>query len=109
MDGSEKGRSQFFSQLQKEGQLAADLVFADLDTTSTTSNIEPGRFRASQVDALYGTLPLFVLSHIIVVPTFASVITERFQTAMTTWWILLSIVPVLLLIILWSRHARRNS
>jgi signal transduction histidine kinase len=109
MNSLEIGGRPFFSQLQKEGQRAADLVFADLDTTSTTSNIEPGRFRASQVDALYGTLPLFVLSHIIVVPTFASVITERFQTAMTTWWIVLSIVPVLLLIILWSRHARRNS
>ena len=109
MNRLEIGGSPFFTQLQKEGQLAADLVFADLDTTSTTSNIEPGPFRASQVDALYGTLPLFVLSHIIVVPTFASVISERFQTAMTTWWIALSIVPVMLLIILWSRHARRSS
>ena len=109
MNRLEIGGSPFFTQLQKEGQLAADLVFADLDTTSTTSNIEPGPFRSSQVNALYGTLPLFVLSHIIVVPTFASVITERFQTAMTSWWIALSIVPVVLLIILWSRHARRNS
>ena len=66
MNRLEVGGSPFFTQLQKEGQLAADLVFADLDTTSTTSNIEPGPFRSSQVNALYGTLPLFVLSHIIV-------------------------------------------
>ena len=64
MDSVETGRSPFFSQLQKEGQRAADLVFTDLDTTSTTSNIEPGLFRTSQINTLYGTLPLFVLSHI---------------------------------------------
>ena len=66
-------------------------------------------FRASQINTLYGSLPLFVLSHIIVVPTFASVISDQFQTAMTTWWIALSIVPVALLIILWNHHARRRS
>jgi PAS domain S-box-containing protein len=109
MDSLETGRSPFFSQLQKEGQRAADLVFADLDTTSTSSNLEPGQFRASQVDALYGTMPLFVLSHIIVVPTFASLISDRLQTAMTTWWISLSIIPVILLILLWSRHTRKKS
>ncbi|HUQ38125.1 MAG TPA: ATP-binding protein [Aestuariivirga sp.] len=109
MDSVETGRSPFFSQLQKEGQRAADLVFTDLDTTSTTSNIEPGLFRASQINTLYGTLPLFVLSHIIVVPTFASVISEQFQTAMTVWWITLSIVPVALVFILWNHHAQRRS
>ena len=109
MDSLETGRSPFFSQLHKEGQRAADLVFADLDTTSTTSNIEAGPFRASQLAALYGTLPLFVLSHIIVVPTFASVISQQFETGMTTWWMTVSMLPVLLLFILWSRHDRINS
>ena len=109
MDSLETGRSPFFSQLQKEGQRAADLVFADLDTTSTISNIEAGPFRASQLAALYGTLPLFVLSHIIVVPTFASVISQQFETGMTTWWMTVSMLPVLLLFILWSRHDRINS
>lgn len=109
MDSVETGRSPFFSQLQKEGQRAADLVFTDLDTTSTISNIEPGVFRSSQINTLYGTLPLFVLSHIIVVPTFASVISAQLQTAMTTWWTTLSIVPVALLIILWCHVTRRNS
>ena len=109
MDSVETGRSPFFSQLQKEGQRAADLVFTDLDTTSTISDIEPGLFRASQINTLYGTLPLFVLSHIIVVPTFASVISDQLQTAMTNWWVTLSIVPVALLIIVWSHLARRSS
>ena len=109
MDSVETGRSPFFSQLQKEGQRAADLAFIDLDTTSTTSNLEPGLFRASQINTLYGTLPLFVLSHMIVVPTFASVISGQFQTAMTGWWIAISIVPVLLVLILWNHHARRRS
>ena len=109
MDSLETGRNPFFSQLQKEVQRAADLAFADLDTTSTTSNVEPGSFRASQIVALYGTLPLFVLSHIIVVPTFAAVISQQLHTAMITSWVALSIVPVVLLIILWGRHARRNS
>ena len=109
MDSVETGRSPFFSQLQKEGQRAADLVFTDLDTTSTPSNIEPGLFRASQINTLYGTLPLFVLSHIIVVPTFASVISDQFQTAMTSWWIAFSIVPVALVLLLWTHHARRRS
>ena len=109
MDSVETGRSPFFSHLQKEGQRAADLVFTDLDTTSTASNIEPGLFRASQINILYGTLPLFILSHIIVVPTFASVISKQLQTAMITWWIALSIVPVALVIILWNHHAQRRS
>ena len=109
MDSLETGRSPFFSQLQKEGQRAADLVFADLDMTSASSNLEPGPFRASQIAALYGTLPLFVLSHIIVVPTFASVISQQLHTAMTMWWTAISMVPVILLIILWSRHDRINS
>lgn len=109
MDSVETGRSPFFSQLQKEGQRAADLVFTDLDTTSMTSNIEPGLFRASQINTLYGTLPLFVLSHIIVVPTFALVISKQFQTAMIAWWTALSIVPVALVLILWNHHARRRS
>ncbi|MDP1702848.1 MAG: ATP-binding protein [Aestuariivirga sp.] len=109
MDSVETGRSPFFSQLQNEGQRAADLAFADLDTTSMTSNIEPGLFRTSQINTLHGTLPLFVLSHIIVVPTFASVISDQFQSAMTTWWIAFSIVPVVLVLILWNHHARRRS
>lgn len=109
MDSVETGRSPFFSQLQKEGQRAADLVFTDLDTTSTSSNIEPGLFRTSQINTLYGTLPLFVLSHIVVVPTFASVISAQLHTAMTTWWIALSIVPVALVLILWNHHTRRRS
>ena len=109
MDSVETGRSPFFSQLQKEGQRAADFVFTDLDTTSTASNIEPGLFRASQINTLYGTLPLFVLSHIIVVPAFASIISDRLQTAMATWWITLSIIPVALVLILWSHHTRRRT
>lgn len=109
MDSVETGRSPFFSQLQKEGQRAADLVFTDLDTTATTSNIEPGVFRTSQVNTLYGTLPLFVLAHIVVVPAFASAIAHQLQTAMTTWWLTLSIVPVALLVILWCHLSRRNS
>jgi PAS domain S-box-containing protein len=109
MDSVETGRSPFFSQLQREGQRAADLAFTDLDTTSTISDIEPGLFRASQINTLYGTLPLFVLSHIIVVPTFASVISQQFQTALTTWWIAVSIVPVALVLVLWNYHARRRS
>lgn len=109
MDSVETGRSPFFSQLQKEGQRAADLVFTDLDTPSTASNIEPGIFRAAQINTLYGTLPLFVLSHIIVVPTFASVISDQFQTAMTSWWVAISIMPVALLVILWCHLSRRKS
>ena len=109
MDSSETERSPFFTQLQKDGRRAADLVFADLDTTSTTSNIEPGPFRASQITALYGTLPLFVLSHIIVTATFFSIASPRLQLPMITWWFALSTVPVILLIILWSRHARKNA
>ena len=106
MDSLESERSPFFTQLQKEGQRAADLVFADLDTT--TSNIEPGPFRASQIKTLYATLPLFVLSHIIVSATFFSIATEKLQSPITTWWFILSMVPVILLIILWSRHDRRK-
>ena len=109
MDSVETGRSPFFSQLQKEGQRAAELVFTDLDTASTTSNIEPGLFRFSQINTLYGTLPLFVLSHIIIVPTFAALISAQLQTAMIAWWLSLSIMPVALLIVLWRSHARRNS
>jgi PAS domain S-box-containing protein len=109
MDSVETGRSPFFSQLQKEGQRAADLVFTDLDTPSTAANIEPGIFRAAQINTLYGTLPLFVLSHIIVVPTFASVIADQFQTAMTSWWVVISIMPVALLVILWCHLSRRKS
>ncbi len=109
MNSLDSGRSPFFSHLQKEGLRAADLVLADLDSTTAGSNIEPGPFRASQINALYGTLPLFVLSHVIIVPTFAAVISSRLQTAMTTWWIVLSIVPVLLLFILWNQHTRRKS
>ena len=106
MDSLESERSPFFTQLQKEGQRAADLVFADLDTT--TSNIEPGPFRASQIATLYATLPLFVLSHIIVTATFFSIAAEKLQSPITTWWFILSMVPVILLIILWSRHDRRK-
>ena len=109
MDSFETERSPFFSQLQKEGRQAADLVFADLDTTSTTSNVEPGAFRASQVATLYATLPLFVLSHIIVTATFFSIASEKLQSPITTWWFALSMVPVVLLITLWSRHDRRNA
>ena len=72
-------------------------------------NIEPDSFRVSQINTPYGTLPLFVLSHIIVVPTFASVISKQLQTAMITWWIALSIVPVALVLILWNHHAQRRS
>lgn len=108
MDSSEPARSPFLTQLQKDGRRAADLVFADLDATSTTSNLEPGPFRASQITALYGTLPLFVLSHIIVAGTFTSLAANRLDTPIITWWFALSFVPVILLIILWSRHARRN-
>jgi PAS domain S-box-containing protein len=109
MDSVETGRSPFFSQLQKEGQRAADLVFTDLDTTATTSDIEPGVFRTSQTHTLYRTLPLFVLSHILVVPAFASVIADRLQTGMATWWLTLSIVPVALLVILWCHVSRRGA
>ena len=109
MDSLESERSPFFTQLQKEGQRAADLVFADLDATTTSSNIEPGPFRASQIATLYATLPLFVLSHIIVTATFFSIASEKLQSPITTWWFALSMVPVILLIILWSRHARRNT
>ena len=107
MDSVETGRSPFFSQLQKEGQRAADLVFTDLDITATTSDIEPGVFRTSQTHTLYRTLPLFVLSHILVVPAFASVIADRLQTGMATWWLTFSIVPVALLVILWCHLSRR--
>jgi len=109
MDSVETGRSPFFSQLQREGQRAADLVFTDLDSTATTSDIEPEVFRTSQINTLYRTLPLFVLSHILVVPAFASVIAHQLQTGMTTWWLTLSIVPVALLVILWCHLSRRNS
>src|SRR5215207_806114 len=109
MDSVETVRSPFFSQLRRGGQRAAGLVFIDLDTAPTTSNIQPGLFRYSQISTLYGTLPLFVLSHIIVVPTFASVISTRLQTAMTSWWVAFSIVPVVLVLILWNHHARRRS
>ena len=106
MDSLESERSPFFTQLQKEGQRAADLVFADLDTT--TSSVEPGPFRTSQIKTLYATLPLFVLSHIIVTATFFSIASEKLQSPITTWWFGLSMVPVILLIILWSRHDRRK-
>ena len=109
MDSVETGRSPFFSQLQKEGQRAADLVFTDLDSTATTSDIEPGVFRTSQTNTLYRTLPLFVLSHILVVPAFASVIADQLQTGMTTWWLTVSIVPVALLVILWCHVSRRGA
>ena len=94
------------SRKRVSGQL---ILFSPILTQLNTSNIEPGLFRASQINTLYGTLPLFVLSHILVVPAFASVISDQLQTAMTTWWITLSIVPVALLVILWCHLTRRNT
>jgi len=109
MNSSTPDKSPFLSQLYADGQRAADLVFADLSQTSTASNIEPATFRASQLASLYSTLPLFVLSHIIVAATIASIARERLQTPFISWWFLLSFLPVVLVFVLWTRHNRRRA
>jgi signal transduction histidine kinase len=104
MNSSVQGKSPFLSQLYEDGQRATDLVFSDLNQNSTVSSIEPGQFRASQISSLYSTLPLFVLSHIIVAATIASIATHRLQTLIINWWFLFSFLPVMLVFVLWTRH-----
>jgi signal transduction histidine kinase len=108
MNSSASDKSPFLSQLFKDGQRASDLVFTDLNHTSEVSNIEPGLFRASQIASLYSTLPLFVLSHIIVAATIASIATSRFNSQIVNWWFLLSFLPVVLVFVFWMRHNRHK-
>jgi PAS domain S-box-containing protein len=109
MNVSSIGRESFFSQLFEDGKRVADLAFTDLDSTHTPSSIEPGPFRGAQIAALYGTLPLFVLSHIIVTGTFVKIAHERLQLDAINWWFALALLPVVLLLLLWSRHDRSKS
>ena len=109
MNSSAEGKSPFLSQLYEDSERAADLVFSDLNQTSTSSNIEAGPFRASQLSSFYGTLPLFVLSHIIVAATIGSIATNRLEYAFVNWWFGLSFLPVVLVFVLWTRHNKQKA
>jgi signal transduction histidine kinase len=106
MNKSASGKSPFLSQLFEDGQRATSLVFSDISQKSAASGNEPGSFRQVQIASLYSTLPLFVLSHVIVAATIATVATPRLHTQITNWWFLLSFLPVILVFVLWTRHNR---
>ncbi len=106
MDSSAPVKSPFLSGLYKDVQRTIRIAFADLSHTSVVSRIEPGSFRASQISSLYGTLPFFVLSHIIVASTIASIATPRLHAQIINWWFSFSLLPVVLVFVLWTRHSR---
>jgi signal transduction histidine kinase len=70
--------------------------------------LDPVPFRVAQIEALYSTLPLFVLSHVIVSATFAAIAANRLHLDATRWWFALSYVPAALLIVLWVMHDRQK-
>jgi PAS domain S-box-containing protein len=107
MDNCKTGTSPFLSRLYQEGRRAADIAFADIDDIKAHGSLDPGPFRAAQLQALYGTLPLFVLSHVIVAATFASIASKNLSAPLATWWFTLSYLPVFMLFVLWSRHDRK--
>ncbi len=109
MASAETERGSPISRHHNDGRRAAGLVFADLDNTSASSNIEPGAFRGSQIAALYGTLPLFVLSNIIVAAVFAAIAKQQLHLPIASWWFVFSLLPVILLIVLWGRHNTAQS
>jgi PAS domain S-box-containing protein len=104
MNSSASGKSPFLSRLYEDGQRATNLVFSDISQKTTATGNEPGTFRSVQIASLYSTLPLFVLSHVIVAATIASVATPRLHTQIINWWFTLSFVPVALVFVLWTRH-----
>jgi PAS domain S-box-containing protein len=106
MDNSKTEASPFLSRLFQEGRRAADIAFADLDDIKALENLDPRPFRAGQLAALYGTLPLFVLSHVIVAATFTTLASQRILSPLASWWFTLSYLPVLVLFVLWSRYDR---
>lgn len=108
MGNSATDKSPFLSQLLQDGQRASDLAFSDLHHTSDSSKIESAQFRAAQIDSLYSTLPFFVLSHIIVAATIASIAAPRFDGRIVSGWFLCSLLPVVLVFVFWLRHDRNK-
>ncbi len=106
MNSANNPPSPFLLRLFQEGRRAATVAFADLDDVKAHADFQAGRFRAAQLAALYSTLPLFVLSHIIVATTLATIATNRMNLPLAGWWFGAAYVPVLLLFVLWSRHDR---
>lgn len=100
--------SPFLRRLLREGRRAASLALTDLDDLKAHADFKSGKFRSGQLQALYGTLPLFVLSHIIVATTLATIATNRMHLPLAGWWFAASYVPVLMLFVLWSRHDRKR-
>jgi signal transduction histidine kinase len=90
----------------EDGQRLSRFAFADLDQASAPSKIDPDAFRASQISTFYSTLPFFVLSHIIVASTIASIATPRLHIQIVSGWFLFSFLPVALAFVLWPRHNR---
>ena len=108
MNKSNEASSPFLSRLWHESMNAANIVMSDLDKPQVHKDFQEARFRAAQVNALYGTLPLFVLSHIIVTATLATIATRQSYGDLGGWWLTISFVPVLILFVLWSRHDRKH-
>jgi PAS domain S-box-containing protein len=107
MNSSKSETSPFLSRLLHEGRRAANIALSDLDNVKASTDLDLGAFRAAQLAALYGTLPLFVLSHVIVTATFTTIAANRLDMPFAGWWFTISYVPVLLLFALWSRHDRK--
>lgn len=108
MDRLDKGRGSYFSQLYKDGQRATSLAFTDLNKTTHISSIDPGLFRGSQISALCGTLPLFVLSHVIASLSLAKILYDYQQSPQSIWWLASTFVPLGLLAVLWVKNDTNN-
>ncbi len=108
MDRLDKGRGSYFSQLYKDGQRATSLAFTDLNKTTHISSIDPGLFRGSQISALCGALPLFVLSHVIASLSLAKILYDYQQEPQSIWWLASAFVPLGLLAVLWVKNDKNN-
>ncbi len=109
MISSAAGKSPFLSRLYDDASQTARIAFADMDQTALASNIEAGPFRAAQIAAIYGTMPLFVLAHIIVASAVAHIADARLNMPLASWWFLLALLPVIMVAWLWIRHNRQHS
>jgi hypothetical protein len=108
MTQSDDSGSPFLRRLFQESRRAANIAFADLDDLKAHADFQSGKFRSAQLEALYSTLPLFVLSHIIIATTLSTIATNRMHLPLAGWWFAAAYVPVFLLFVLWSRHDRKN-
>lgn len=108
MTENDNSGSPFLRRLLQEGRKAAGLALADLDNVKAQADFQSGKFRSGQLQALYSTLPLFVLSHIIIATTLSTIATNRMHLPLAGWWFGASYVPVILLFVLWSRYARKT-